>query len=219
MGQSLSAWSKAVKDIKIPDLVLDAVRIPRLTLHGVSLTNAIMEKTEFFKNHWDAWTLEACRLNGCKFVDCRFDDCQITFAHFSGVEYQDCIFVGTTWEGQRFSATFKNCTITDCIFAVEEMDSCCFESCELDNVDFSHSEMKGVAFNLGGLSRVKWSLRLIANVAISTTIFRDGANALAIALDLLPPLNADCSVSIQQATGIDESSRRKLKDKGVSGKF
>jgi hypothetical protein len=127
--------------------------------------------------------------------------------------------MGTTWEGQKFSATFKHCTITDRIFAVDEMNSCCFESCELDNVDFSQSEMKGVSFNLGGFSRVKWSHLLMANVAIYTSVFRDGATNLALALDLLSPPDANRPISIQQATGIDEPTWRKLKGKGVIGKL
>jgi hypothetical protein len=54
---------------------------------------------------------------------------------------------------------------------------------------------------------------------IYTSVFRDGATNLALALDLLSPPDANRPISIQQATGIDEPTWRKLKGKGVIGKL
>jgi hypothetical protein len=211
----LSGWARTVKGLVISEILLDEYRVSKLKLDSARIEDSRMNSTRITEGYW-----VKCDTNNCYFDHCEFDRCDFlntTFEEtkFMDVKYVNCSFDGVRWKKGIITGSISGCRFKDCQFDAVSIASCRIESCSFEEVSFENASVEDVVIlNSSPLGIVRWPSRPKGMLTLMNVTFQDSGRSLLKALQRVV-IDLKKPIRIQQSSGLDAYTKRKLKAKGV----
>lgn len=144
-----------LSDIDLTGMNLSHRKLHESILHGVKLTNCILDGTAFLRAElWDVSfksTLAThCRFSDAKIHDCTFEDANLCHSHFDGVIAHQC--------------KFMNAKVAWSLFVKSQLDGVCFDRCDFTESDFCRAYVIRSSFAHANLHEVDFRQALLSDV-------------------------------------------------------
>ena len=119
---------------------------------------------------FDGLLAEETIWRGVEFTDCVVVGSSFAGGTFEGCEFRDCVFERTNLSGATLTGnTFRDCTFRDLQLVEPVWMECRLEGCTFERVAMIEPALRAVAFSGGGWREVQWTEGLLVELHLEGT--------------------------------------------------